>query len=772
MSKITIKNNIDSELSITHADNKQAKSIVGSDIAVAVDTINDFPLDASDGDTVIVRGLNRGGTFIYDSSKVAEHNDGTNFNGWIRQYSGAVNVKWFGAVGDGVTDDTEAIYNSSQSLSDGMKLEFGNDNDIYKISRNTNIALDNVYGYTVLPLVNLNNIELIGNNCTILAQNYNISEDEYGLSFVGGKDCSNIKVHGFNIDMSYTGVNNSSSKYPICSAFNFYFESIASNNIEIYNNSFKMFHPEGQYTSISNPHNGDYNNGYKIVPIFVQGDYTQTNESLLSRNILIKNNNFLDGHNAYCIWVWSCSDVKIIDNTAINWSGKHSSYDGSTFTQVYGSIPMIRYIHFYASNVEISGNTLIGRPKALQTPGYEGNSNFITLASNLAIPKYNGSVIVTNNYCDINGDTSGIAGPLDAISYYISGKCIISNNNFNISSSCTGYPVTSFLDNMTTDREVRDISIYGNSFSSTTNTDFGIFIANASPSGNDANVNISNNIIKGFETGIRVGSAEGGVYGVSNLLASSNTIIALIAFNLNNSKNVNDIYVLSDNNVSGILANKTFILSNKIYLSNNTYSSLGTASTKEIVNSSDTVFKSQSSTNRLGVETSGGGRISMYAQDANQYIITTGACVFLPNTPNVFPNADNSVTLGKASNRWSTVYAGTGTINTSDDREKTYLDIKDVEKDVALDLKANMKKFKLNDAVEAKGDSARIHFGASAQTVKSIFEKHNLVAEDYAILCYDEWEEEKDEDGKIVVKAGNRYGLRYEELLSFIIGAI
>ena len=63
---IKIKNNINSELSITHADNKPAKSITGSDIAVAVDTINDFPLGTSDGDTVIVRAVGNGGIFVYD----------------------------------------------------------------------------------------------------------------------------------------------------------------------------------------------------------------------------------------------------------------------------------------------------------------------------------------------------------------------------------------------------------------------------------------------------------------------------------------------------------------------------------------------------------------------------------------------------------------------------------------------------------------------------------------------------------------------------------
>lgn len=145
----------------------------------------------------------------------------------------------------------------------------------------------------------------------------------------------------------------------------------------------------------------------------------------------------------------------------------------------------------------------------------------------------------------------------------------------------------------------------------------------------------------------------------------------------------------------------------------------------------------------------------------------------LINNTQTSPGGDNLYTLGSATKRWSTVYSATGTINTSDDREKTYIDVTDIEKEVALEIKANMRKFKFNNAIETKGENgARIHFGASAQTVKSIFESHGLVAEDYAILCYDEWEEELDEDGNIVTEAGNRYGLRYEELLCFLIGAM
>jgi hypothetical protein len=140
--------------------------------------------------------------------------------------------------------------------------------------------------------------------------------------------------------------------------------------------------------------------------------------------------------------------------------------------------------------------------------------------------------------------------------------------------------------------------------------------------------------------------------------------------------------------------------------------------------------------------------------------------------------SDNVMSLGSATNRYATVYAGTGTINTSDAREKTFLEINEAEALIAKDLKQLMKKFKFNDAIEAKGDNARIHYGTSAQEVIATFEKHGLNAMEYAMVCYDKWDEqpeELDEEGNVVVEykpAGDRYGIRYEELLCFIISAM
>jgi hypothetical protein len=147
------------------------------------------------------------------------------------------------------------------------------------------------------------------------------------------------------------------------------------------------------------------------------------------------------------------------------------------------------------------------------------------------------------------------------------------------------------------------------------------------------------------------------------------------------------------------------------------------------------------------------------------FVAVDGAAAFTP-TP------DNTTSLGSSSLRWTTVFATTGTINTSDERQKTFLTIENAERAAALEIKANLRKFKFNSAIENKGDAARIHFGASAQQVGSIMESHGLDPHKYGFFCYDEWDEQTNENGDVIIEAGNSHGIRYEELLCFIIAAI
>jgi hypothetical protein len=135
------------------------------------------------------------------------------------------------------------------------------------------------------------------------------------------------------------------------------------------------------------------------------------------------------------------------------------------------------------------------------------------------------------------------------------------------------------------------------------------------------------------------------------------------------------------------------------------------------------------------------------------------------------------VDLGTAALSWKDLFYD-GAVNPSDDRLKTYLTIEDAEKAAALEIKANIRKFKFNSAIAKKGDGARIHWGVSAQQVADIMRSHGLDPDRYSFYCYDEWDEipeELDSDGNVIrekVSAGNKYGIKYTELIAFILGAI
>ena len=108
----------------------------------------------------------------------------------------------------------------------------------------------------------------------------------------------------------------------------------------------------------------------------------------------------------------------------------------------------------------------------------------------------------------------------------------------------------------------------------------------------------------------------------------------------------------------------------------------------------------------------------------------------------LLPLADNTKAAGGGSNRLTQVFAVSGTINTSDGREKTEpLPIDDSVLDAWGDVQ--LITFQWLDSIQQKGDdAARWHFGVIAQQVRDSFAAHGLDGTRYGLLCYDEWDDQ------------------------------
>ena len=166
---------------------------------------------------------------------------------------------------------------------------------------------------------------------------------------------------------------------------------------------------------------------------------------------------------------------------------------------------------------------------------------------------------------------------------------------------------------------------------------------------------------------------------------------------------------------------------------------------------------------------------------------------------------DNTMDCGIAASRWDDIYATNSVIQTSDRNEKQDIEVlSEAEARVAVACKGLLRKFRWKDAVAEKGDEARIHFGIIAQDLQDAFAAEGLDAGRYAMFISSTWweaervvpavEEVLDDEGNVVTEAvaehtvvdsyesaeeapegateRTRLGVRYPELLAFIIGAI
>jgi hypothetical protein len=157
------------------------------------------------------------------------------------------------------------------------------------------------------------------------------------------------------------------------------------------------------------------------------------------------------------------------------------------------------------------------------------------------------------------------------------------------------------------------------------------------------------------------------------------------------------------------------------------------------------------------------------------------------------PSADNTYSLCMATNRATVVYAATGTINTSDAREKTPVrPLTDQELAAAKALAREVGVFGWLAAIEQKGDAARLHIGMTVQRAMEIMGAHGLDAVRYGLVCHDTWDAipptpaiearapEYDADGVMIDPgefgrpadpgraAGDRFGFRVDQLLLFL----
>jgi len=177
--------------------------------------------------------------------------------------------------------------------------------------------------------------------------------------------------------------------------------------------------------------------------------------------------------------------------------------------------------------------------------------------------------------------------------------------------------------------------------------------------------------------------------------------------------------------------------------------------------------------------------------------LTTSA--FIPASPAAGVQVDNGLDVGHTAIRFDDIYATNANIQTSDRNEKQDIEeLSEAEQRVAIACKGLLRKFRWIDAVQTKGDDARIHFGIIAQDLQAAFEAEGLDAGRYAMFISGTWWEtqtevaavEATEDAKAVdaytrtdtyhtaeaapegATERTRLGIRSSELLAFIISAL
>jgi hypothetical protein len=144
------------------------------------------------------------------------------------------------------------------------------------------------------------------------------------------------------------------------------------------------------------------------------------------------------------------------------------------------------------------------------------------------------------------------------------------------------------------------------------------------------------------------------------------------------------------------------------------------------------------------------------------------------NNGTMWSATDGFMNLGYGAGRWAQVSAVNGTIQTSDLREKDWIgEPSAAELQVGAAALEIIGSFQWKRRVKEEGSDARIHMGVTAQQVEQIFKDNGLNPYAYSLFCYDRWEAQpgNSEMGLLPVEAGDRFGIRYDELTTLMLAA-
>ena len=166
-----------------------------------------------------------------------------------------------------------------------------------------------------------------------------------------------------------------------------------------------------------------------------------------------------------------------------------------------------------------------------------------------------------------------------------------------------------------------------------------------------------------------------------------------------------------------------------------------------------------------GINWDNGATVSVLGKDTN------------PNAGDIILHPDNGTQEQfmylKPNGTWT--WTGTAVQLVSDQRLKQQItEIDDKLLDAWEDVE--LSQFKYNDAVNEKGNNARLHTGYVVQQIDSACKSHNVDISKYGLYCHEEYPEETEEvevereDGtktkerKVIREANEHYSLRYTEV--------